>query len=381
MQYYVTFVTMESAKNERMLVMKRIIPVILIVCLLLVGCGKGGEDTNATTLPTITEATEFVPPATVETEPAVKYRNPLNGEALESPWTGRTTAVVINNSPSALPHHGVSGADFLYELEVEGGITRCLAVFTDMTGNEKIGPVRSARTFFTNISVSYDAPMVHCGGSHQALNGQYDDSGDTVSNWEHINEFYNGSYFFRDLDRYNYKGYAWEHCLFTSGELMYKCLDAKSYTKTDGQPTDYGLSFDDEGGTAGGETATKVYATFRGDKQTILTYNADTGLYAAYQYGSDYIDGNTGEVMRFRNILILKADQWKDGSGYRTFYDLIGEGEGLFACDGKIVPIKWSRPGLRENFRYTLEDGTPITLGVGTTYVAITSPKAVSTYE
>ncbi len=363
--------------------MKRIIPVILIVCLLLVGCGKGGADTDATTQPTVTEATETTPPPTVQTEPAVKYRNPLNGEALEAPFTGRATAFVINNSPDALPHHGVSGADFLYELEVEGGITRCLAVFTDMNANEKIGPVRSARTFFTNISVSYDAPMVHCGGSRAALNGQYDDSGDTVANWEHINEFYNGSYFFRDMDRYNYKGYAWEHCLFTSGELMYKCLDARGFTKTDGQPTDYGLTFDDEGGTAGGAAATTVYATFRGDKKTTLTYNTASGLYEAYQYGDEYIDANTGEIMKFRNILILKAEQWSqwDGTYSRSFYDLIGEGEGLFACDGKIVPIKWTRPGLRENFRYTLQDGTPITLGVGTTYVAITSTTAVSTYE
>lgn len=361
--------------------MKRIVPIILVLCLLLAGCGKGGgEETLATTLP-VTEATQFVPPATVETESAVKYRNPLNGEALEEPWTGRATAFVINTAPNALPHHGVSGADFLYEVEVEGGITRCLAVFTDMTGIEKIGPIRSARTFFTNISVSYDAPMVHCGGSNAALSGWYDDSGDTVSNWEHINEFYNGSYFFRDLDRYNYQGYAWEHCLFTSGELMYKCLDAKGYTKTDGEPTDYGLKFDEEGSTQGGSSANKVYATFRGDKKTTLTYNATTGLYEAYQYGEDYIDANTGEVMAFRNILIIKAEQWKDSSGYRTYYDLIGEGEGLFACDGKIVPIKWQRPSLRENFTYTLTDGTPITLGVGTTYVAVTSLNATSTYE
>ena len=48
-------------------------------------------------------------------------------------------------------------------------------------------------------------------------------------------------------------------------------------------------------------------------------------------------------------------------------------GEGYFACDGQIVKIKWVREDLYGPFSYTLEDGTPLTLGVGKTYVGVAS--------
>lgn len=356
--------------------MKRLIPLLLVVLMLLAACGKNPEATvpETTTQPPTQEPT-------VVTEPVIAFRNPLNGTPLETPWDSRALAIVMPNDPNALPHHGVSQADFLYELEVEGGITRCMAVFGDYAEIEKIGPVRSARTFFTNISVAYDAPMAHCGGSAQALNGQYDDSGDTVANWEHINEFHNGSYFFRDKDRYNYQGYLWEHCLFTDGERMKNCMTARGYDKTYEGGADYGLTFDEEVDMTGGETANTVYVTFRGGKKTTMTYNADRGLYESTQYNEAYIDANDNSRVGFRNVLILQADQWHDGSGYRTFYDLIGSGNGLFACDGKIVPITWTREHLREPFTYALSDGTPLTLGTGHTYVGIHSPKSTSTYE
>lgn len=365
--------------------MKRIVPILLAVCMLLCACGNkpaeatepsqtAAPTTEATVPPTTEPETE---PTTEPTEPPVLFRHPLNGMALNAPWTGRATAVVINNIWEALPHHGVSQADILYEVETEGGITRCLAIFSELVDVGKLGPVRSARTFFSNLAVSYDAPLVHCGGSNQALNGQYDDSGDTISDWAHVDAFYNDC-FYRDNDRYENQGYAWEHTLFTDGELLLKGLANKGYDTL--EEVDYGLLFK-ETVELQGESAKSVIVNFRGGKTTTMTYNADTGLYEAAQYGKDYVDANTGEVMTFRNVLVLYADQWKDADGYRSFYDLIGSGEGVFACDGQLVKILWSRPTLRDHFTYTLEDGTPITLGVGSSYIGVASPKAPATYQ
>ena len=60
--------------------------------------------------------------------------------------------------------------------------------------------------------------------------------------------------------------------------------------------------------------------------------------------------------------------------------DLLGEGDGYFACDGKIVPINWSRSAEGEPFVFTHEDGTPITFGVGNTYIAVTPLNGVLEY-
>ena len=366
--------------------MKRLAAILLAVCLLLCACGKAEEisatTTEATTQATTEATTEPTTEATTEaTEPIVLYRHPLTGEPLDAPYTLRPTAVVINNLKYAMPQYGIGQADIIYELIAEGDITRLLAVFTDMSDVGSIGPVRSVRTFFSNIAVAYDAPIVHCGGSRAALNAQYDDTGDTINNWEHIDEMYNGSYFFRDYSRFN-SGYSWEHCLFTNGEKLIAALESKGFNTPVEADHNYGMTFADEI-DLNGEKAETVIVNFKGGKTTTMTYDAETGLYSAAQYGTNHIDANTGETLQYRNVVVLYTNQRGayDGHYTRSYYDLVGSGEGHFACNGEIVPIKWERSGLREPFTYTLADGTPLAFGVGKTYVGIVSTSCTTTYE
>jgi hypothetical protein len=54
---------------------------------------------------------------------------------------------------------------------------------------------------------------------------------------------------------------------------------------------------------------------------------------------------------------------------------LTGSGAGTYFCGGKAVAIRWSKQDRNSQFVYTLEDGTPLTMGKGTSYVCIVSPK------
>src|SRR5699024_259683 len=118
--------------------------------------------TEATTQPT--ETTQA---------PEAQYQNPLTGEPLDAPIMERPYAVVMNNIYDAQPMHGVGQADICYEYMVDGlsgGITRCLALFTDVGQVEKIGSIRSARTYNVSIARSYQALFAHAGGSAMASN-------------------------------------------------------------------------------------------------------------------------------------------------------------------------------------------------------------------
>ena len=351
--------------------MKKFLPILLILCLFLTACKKTEPTpTQPDTTPT-TEAT--VPETTEATEPAVEYRNPLNGAALTSAWTGRPTAVVVNNLKYALPQYGINDADFFYELETEGGITRCLAVYSDITKVDTVGPIRSARTFFNNIALSYDAPIIHCGGSVRGRNAGFEDSNAKIENWEHIDQVYNGNYFFRDEDRYYYQGYNWEHTLFAKGKKLYQGLQDKEMAAPTSRSEDFGLLFDEKP-LLNGSPATELTVYFRGDKTTGFVYDEATGTYKASQYGTDWVDaGHDSTAMSFRNVIVLYTDQWNrhDGEYSRSYYTLSGSGNGLLAIDGKLVPITWSRDDLRTSFSYQLTDGTPVTLGTGHTYVAV----------
>lgn len=361
--------------------MKRTISLLIVVCsLLLCACGPKYEVPYASTTETTTAATTEA--TTEETEAPQLYYHPLTGAVLSAPYTARPTAVVINNIKACLPQYGISAADMIYEFETEGGITRMLALFTDLSNVDSIGPIRSARTYFSNVSASYDIPLIHCGGSSAALSGKYDQT-NTLKKWDHIDQVSNGSYFFRDTERRK-QGYALEHTLFTTGEKLTQALVKKEYNTVYESAVDYGLQFADAP-VFNGEAANKVTVTFRGKKPSTFTYSADSGVYSAAQYGKDHVDAGSGKTMAYRNILVLEAEQTinKLNGKSRSFYDLIGEGEGYFACDGKIVPIKWSRSEVTENFVYTLTDGTPVTLGVGKTYVGVIDIKAPAgvTYE
>lgn len=370
--------------------MKRIFAVFLSACLFITACSQTPPETTPPTTETTEATTEATTQATTEettvattqeTTISYAYQHPLNGQPLEEPWEGRPTAVVLNNIYQCLPQHGVGSADILYELETEGGITRLLAIFGELDGIGSIGPVRSARSFFNSIALSYNAPIIHCGGSTAGRNGHYSDNGDRIDNWEHIDESYNTQYFFRDQSRLN-AGYSMEHTLFTNDQKLQQALADKGFNTPNSQDTDYGLSFDEEA-TVSGETANTVTVTFSGSKTSTMQFNAETGQYEFYQYNFKQTDGNTGEAVDFTNVLILKTGHWlrQDGSYARSYYTLVGSGTGYYAVDGQIIPIRWSREKLRGPLSFTLEDGTPLQLAAGSTYIAFSGLKDYIAYQ
>ena len=256
--------------------MKRILALLLVMALLLAGCGKKEPVTEAepSTEPTIptTEATEPAtepaeptePSTEAPTEPAVIYRHPLTGEVLEEPFDGQITAVVINNHKKCLPQHGQTDADIYYEIEVEGSITRCMALFTNLEDSPKIGPIRSVRTYFNILSRAVQAPVIHCGGSTYARDGYVDYAKTKLSNWQHVDA--NASKgFYRDQDR-KAQGYAHEHTLFTDGEKLLDVLKSKGFDTPANTP-DAKLQFT-ETPELNGEAATSLTLKFKSGKTT-----------------------------------------------------------------------------------------------------------------
>ena len=354
--------------------MKKLTALLLVLCLLLCGCGKSADVAEAPT-ETPTEAPTETPteasteaPTEEPTEPPVLYRHPMTGEPLDEVFTTRPVVSTVNNVPKALPQHSISSADILYEIETEGNATRGLAFFTDLSQVGPLGSIRSARTYLSSIAASYDAVLVHVGASDYARNGQYDVYGNRFSGWQHIDLGIKAQYSYRDQARLD-AGYAWEHTLFSSGELLATAMEEMGYETSKEEGYDFGLTFSEEP-EFNGDSASAITVTFQGGKTTTMTLNEATGLYEASQYGEPWIDGGNDTVLSFRNVLVLKADRSRP-YGKNSFYEFFTTGEGYFACDGKITKILWSRESVDAPFSYTYEDGTPITLGVGKSYVAV----------
>ena len=364
--------------------MKKLIALLLIASLILCGCGASTPAaTEATTAPTeapATEATE-APTETTEapTEPPVVYRNPLNGEVLDEPYTGRIFAVTISNIRDALPHYGTMEADILMEMWVNGSIIRDLALYTDVSKAEAIGSVRSDRLMFNQIVKMYDAVLADAAGSDQVLN----DARNTGVNRMTIDTGDSTDYSYRAKDRvFTFKPESkYEHTLFAKGAGLLDFAQKKGFSVTQPADKDYNLHFT-ENGTPEGETANSVNVTFtyrNNKKDTTMVYDESLGKYVYNQYGKAMVVGDTEDPECFTNVIIMLADITR-GDVYYTA-NFTGGGTGYYANGGKIIPITWGCDGEESPFWFKTVDGQDLELGVGNTYMAIAPQDSPVTYE
>lgn len=347
--------------------MKKFLAAVLCAAILcsLAACGS-----NPGSLPD--PDAESAPPAsaspTAEPSPTpAPYTNPLTGEEIDEDISMyRPFGVMINNLPPSLPQRGVSQAEILYEIPAEGGVTRMLALFTDISDIESIGTVRSIRPYYAQIAFGYDAIIIHAGGSEAAYSLL------SSTGWDHIDgvrETYAAAPFARDPDRIHN---GLEHSLFADGAKLMEAIDEKEFElEHDGGEYDYGLNFSKDAVEQCEGTAEYAQISFNTYKTMSFEYNADDGLYYASQYGDAYIDENNGEQVSFTNLIFLETDiSILDGYG-RLEVRTTGEGTGWFCTGGKWVEITWEREDEYSPFHYYLADGTELELGVGHTYVGI----------
>lgn len=357
--------------------MKKVIALMLTLTLLLCGCGVKGEPAvtgapaavpETTAAPTAEPTTE---PTTVPTtEPAPVYVNPLNGEILDAPFTGRIFANTVSNLADNIPHVGVVKADMLIECYVNmDSVVRCLALFTDIDSVDAIGSTRSTRPMFNAIAQHYDLILSHAGGSDQALKDAKDRGVENfnIDAWAVAST--GASY--RDKER---KG-AYENTLYGIGSGIKAYAEAQGYPMT--LERDYGFSFTDDGTPAEGVEAKDISITLtykKAKKETRMVYDESTGKYAFNQYGQVMTDLKTEEVEAFRNVIVMYADITT--TGIYHIADFSAGGTGYFACGGKLIPITWSCAGDKEPFRFFTESGEPLELGRGNTYMAICTPES-----
>jgi len=113
-----------------------------------------------TTTSTTTTSTTQPPSTTTSTEPPIGIAATINGLPGETPQTEqrRVVAVKIDNHPKARPQSGIETADAVYELIVEAGVTRFIALF-HQSDSEYVGPNRSGRPTDATIVKPLDAPF------------------------------------------------------------------------------------------------------------------------------------------------------------------------------------------------------------------------------
>lgn len=352
---------------------KRLLCAVLAAILLFTFSACGGSDT-----PTI-DASDPAPPSSDTSssenkeEVVVKKLNPLTGElTLEEDAVGKKpVAFTVNNVKVAQKvQSGLSKADVVFETEVEGGITRLLAVFADPTGVEKIGTIRSLRVPFAEIACGMGAILFYHGIDYTYCKPYL--------------ATLKFPYTQVDAKTYGYReknGLATEHTLFTSGDRVDKAIGDKKLNDEGTEDTWLNFSSSDKKTAAGETSVNKVTMKFSNTETTHFNYDAETGKYArADKNGNDFIDDHYDCKELFANVFVLKTSITNYPDGYHRKVAL-SEGSGYYISAGGATEIKWSKGDAYDNFKFTAADGSELTVNQGNSYVCIVNSNRDPIFE
>lgn len=319
----------------------------------LTACGDKAVDSGSGTATKTPEAA-----ATPTPTPEPPYEaNVLTGEPVTSDYIPeRITGVMVNNLTAARPQRGLSEADILMEIKVEGGITRFMAMYSNYQDIPEIGPIRSGRDQFFRLLLPFEGLYVHEGQSvvmkQYSTDYNYDD-------WN-IND---GAYGYRDYSRVNWQGkthstgLATEHTMYTTGENIGKYIESndvdmsREYKSTFFKFRDYRY-YDEPRVIENGEDAELVTITHSASYKTRFIYDDATGLYKMQQYYStdgnwrDSVDENNNVTLNFTNLVVLYTDihtypghEAKD----LQYVDYDFGGVGFYFTGGKCEKIYWQK--------------------------------------
>lgn len=303
-------------------------------------------------------------------------RSKLTNEWIpEELYSQRPLAVMTSNEIAAIPHYALSEASILYEANIEGSMTRFLAIYEDYADIKKIGSIRSLRDYYAYWAFEWDAILCHYGGPYYIDEVMARSTTDNLDG----NLNFKGYPYFRSKDR------TAPHNAFLDGTAVRDALVNKKLDITDrgiADETHYNFAMPSTPNSltqySSAEDATYVNMTGCYPlTRCYFEYNPEDGLYYRSQYlsgGTDgpHIDGASGKQLTFSNIIIQSCD-WKkrDKEGYLWFSTVDSGRDAWYITQGKIIPCTWEKVTEFGATRYYDLSGNEITLNTGKTMVLI----------
>ena len=325
--------------------------ILLVLLLLLLCCGCGKEETKNKEQSNNKEEVQIN-----------EEKKEVTIVDLDS--NKRPIAVMINTHKQARLQAGLSDAIIVYEIMVEGGITRMMALYNQDFDETKIGSIRSSRHNYLDYVLENDAIYVHWGGSYVA--------------YEHLDKLkldrvdgmvYGNKYFTTDSSLKRSK----EHTRFSSSDLIKKAIaDKKFRTTTDkGYLLNYTAEEVDLSKKEGSKEANNVKIKYSSYQTVSYEYNALEKVYYRSMSGEKHTDLVTGEQYHFKNIIAYDVQYNSyEGTKLRDLQN-IGSGTGVYITNGYSIPIKWTKDSREGQTKYTYMDGTEFDVSDGNTFIQI----------
>lgn len=284
----------------------------------------------------------------------------LTGEPVDAGIANRRPiAIMMSNDKEARPQYGINHAGVVYEAPVEGGMNRFMAIIEQYDGLERIGSVRSCRTYYTYFAREFEAIYAHFGQSVFAL--------PYLEKMDHLNgiEGKGAAAFYRSKDK------KAPHNAYASGTGLADGIAAMGFSPD--YPADYAGHYrfakPDHPVLLEGEPDAVYVKPGYIYNQPWFEYNSGDGLYYRFQYGAAH-EGDDGPVA-VKNILFQYCPTGFYKPSEYLDIDVHTPGLGYYFTCGKCTNVTWTKDGVYGVTRYYDKNGQEILLNPGKTWVCI----------
>jgi hypothetical protein len=267
--------------------------------------------------------------------PASKLRSPFTGEP--APSVNRVLAVKIDNIVYARPQTGLTHADIVYVLPVEGGLSRFLAIFSSVYP-PVIGPVRSAREDDLQLLRQFGRPAFAYSGATATLLPY-------IHRTARIVDLYDGiaSGYYRDNRRIApYNLYA------RTPQLLKQAPRASKVTRS--------------------ASVSYPAASFR------FTWSAARGRWLVSMDGAPAVTTDGGRLSPATVVIqytTVRTSRFLEYGKPPPYAETVGSGTALVLRDGRAWTTHWSRPTADGGTTFRTASGQRMTFARGQVWVVL----------
>jgi hypothetical protein len=324
-------------------------PIVAVIALaLLVGaCGDKKKD-----------VVRQKPAATTTTVPALF---PLTGLPVAGAAAAARPAltVKIENAPESRPQAGLEAADVVYEEQVEGGLTRFLAVFHS-TDADLVGPIRSLRPTDPEVVQPFGGLFAYSGGTTKFI-GQLRATPLQDIGYDNLPKLYEKR-----------RGKRAPHNVYSSTARLY------SAAEEDAKPPRPFSAFVPAGQPFAPAAPPAVHLSVPIGR-TAVDYDWDAAAagWKRTTNGTPHLV-ESGAQLTSANVIVQFVTYRNSPGDFDVLRnpvsvaDVVGSGDAWVLAGGKVVKGKWSKQSPEAMTAFTDAAGAPVALSPGRTWVLLT---------
>lgn len=289
-------------------------------------------------------------------EPPPYDLTPLTGEQVPvGSASAPAFAAKIDNHPDARPQIGLDRADVVWEILVEGGSTRYIAVWQSDIPDE-IGPIRSVRPVDPAVVSPQGGIFAYSGGQerfvvamrqapvHNAIHGQ------------------------RDTESTMFRGQnapAPHNVIVRAAQIVAE----QSALPAPAQQFPFAESVSAATATKEGAVTTRIDMRFGGSATPAWVWSADAQGWLRYTTGGLPDTASGGAQLTAVNVVVIRVPVRVIQS--IPTVELVGSGEAWVSTGGATVPATWSKDSLTDQIRILDSHGVAVRMAPGMTWIAL----------